>query len=626
MKIRIAILSLLVLLTAGCEFIFSTMVTGVEISEDSITLNTGDTYQIQAQILPPDAENQTLYWNSSNTAVATVSPSGQVAALSSGSTVITATTAEGVFTDRMTVFVEDSNTAGPAITGIQLTLTNNTLLLGQSITPSVTTEPVNGDPLLINWRSSDPNVATVSPTGLITATGSGTVTITAEAGTASSHVILNVKDLNLLFSSSALILNHDMEDLYREVNIQDYILPLDPEGSVSDVTTENTPHMISHNNPATYGDTSEGHSDMDIIKAAITKLSVLNLNSNIGTTLSFTAAELPFAISSKILINEEAVYISVTSDGIYSSGTTNYEIIIYLGKNTRNMNLLYSATSFFFQSIPDAPAYKFQLLHEYNGTEDNMLVNSSELQSENPLTYDNSHIKYRVLTEGSNVVMMDYEEGRSQNMRTATPAGIIDYSLSYSSAEGSSHWDVTILNSQKEALATNMGLLPPDSDHFLTNRANELFTDIPLNYSLEKLLPLKPEYAADYTFKKISHGSVYGGNWFLRKNTEADGSPRAPLPAYNNQGGSAYADSVLDPALDHVINVHRLSSSNTGYYSETTKETQWFAGSAYSDVQGAIAAYNQLYTKYWNAFLNTTVDFSTIDRTQAESDILTSLK
>ena len=48
---------------------------------------------------------------------------------------------------------------------------------------------------VVTWSSSDPNVATISPPGLVTAAGDGTVTITAAAGAASGSVNLSVTQL-----------------------------------------------------------------------------------------------------------------------------------------------------------------------------------------------------------------------------------------------------------------------------------------------------------------------------------------------------------------------------------------------------------------------------------------------
>ena len=69
-----------------------------------------DTLQLTANVQPADATNQAVTWSSNNTAVATVSTSGQVNALSAGTATITVTTADGNFTASVTVAVNPQPT------------------------------------------------------------------------------------------------------------------------------------------------------------------------------------------------------------------------------------------------------------------------------------------------------------------------------------------------------------------------------------------------------------------------------------------------------------------------------------------------------------------------------------
>ncbi|GBF76855.1 hypothetical protein PA598K_05363 [Paenibacillus sp. 598K] len=83
-------------------------VTGVSVSPTSATLytNTGSsTLQLTAQIAPTEATDKTVAWSSSNPAVATVDADGVVQALAVGTTVVTATTADGSYTATSTITV-----------------------------------------------------------------------------------------------------------------------------------------------------------------------------------------------------------------------------------------------------------------------------------------------------------------------------------------------------------------------------------------------------------------------------------------------------------------------------------------------------------------------------------------
>jgi len=70
-------------------------VTGVTLSETEKTADRGAQFQLAAAVIPSDADNPYVSWASGNPAVASVSASGLVTALSRGTAVITATAAEG---------------------------------------------------------------------------------------------------------------------------------------------------------------------------------------------------------------------------------------------------------------------------------------------------------------------------------------------------------------------------------------------------------------------------------------------------------------------------------------------------------------------------------------------------
>lgn len=76
------------------ENVISQPVTSVSFDFNTITLSVGSSKTIKANVLPEDAVNKELYWESSNNDVATVS-NGVVTAVGEGSATITATTTDG---------------------------------------------------------------------------------------------------------------------------------------------------------------------------------------------------------------------------------------------------------------------------------------------------------------------------------------------------------------------------------------------------------------------------------------------------------------------------------------------------------------------------------------------------
>ena len=87
-------------------------VTGIAFSQAEITVDRGGReakfHQLAASVAPSDADNPYVVWSSSNPGVAAVSASGLVTAVSKGTAVVTATTAEGGKTASCVVTVLDS--------------------------------------------------------------------------------------------------------------------------------------------------------------------------------------------------------------------------------------------------------------------------------------------------------------------------------------------------------------------------------------------------------------------------------------------------------------------------------------------------------------------------------------
>ncbi|MFC2098947.1 sugar-binding protein, partial [Bacteroidota bacterium] len=83
-------------------------VTGVEISQDTIIIQSGQTVILEADVLPENAENKTVTWNALDATVVNLAPSTGVAqGLYYGTTLVIATTQDGGFTDTCLVIVPD---------------------------------------------------------------------------------------------------------------------------------------------------------------------------------------------------------------------------------------------------------------------------------------------------------------------------------------------------------------------------------------------------------------------------------------------------------------------------------------------------------------------------------------
>ena len=81
-------------------------VTSVSLNKTSLIMYENDSETLIATVLPSNASNKAAFWSSSNTSVASVSSTGKVSALSTGSAIITVTTEDGNKTASCSVTVK----------------------------------------------------------------------------------------------------------------------------------------------------------------------------------------------------------------------------------------------------------------------------------------------------------------------------------------------------------------------------------------------------------------------------------------------------------------------------------------------------------------------------------------
>ena len=88
-------------------------VQSVSLDKTTLDLNIGENATLVATVLPENADDKTVTWTSSNTAVATVDATGKVTAIAAGEAVITVTTTDGGKTATCTVKVNDKEPNHP---------------------------------------------------------------------------------------------------------------------------------------------------------------------------------------------------------------------------------------------------------------------------------------------------------------------------------------------------------------------------------------------------------------------------------------------------------------------------------------------------------------------------------
>ena len=170
-------LALALLSMAACEPKASPVkeVTGVSLSQTSVSLEAGASVTLTATVSPSDATDKTVSWTSSNAGVASVS-GGVVTAVAEGTATITATAGGKSAKCEVTV-----RRKVVAVTGVSLNKTALTLSPGASFQLEATVSPSDATDKTVTWTSSDPSKVTVE-NGLVKAVSPGTASITAVAG------------------------------------------------------------------------------------------------------------------------------------------------------------------------------------------------------------------------------------------------------------------------------------------------------------------------------------------------------------------------------------------------------------------------------------------------------------
>ena len=188
--LSIFLLILGIILTSCTEDMAPIMVSSVTLDTTSMTLTEGDSQTITATISPSDAENKTILWISSNSAVASVEE-GVVTAIAPGTATITAETEDGAKTATCKVTVVAK--VYP-VTGVSLDKTSVSLTEGETITLTATINPENATNKNVSWKSDNTSIATVAD-GKVTAVKAGTttITVTTEDGKHSASCSIVVK-------------------------------------------------------------------------------------------------------------------------------------------------------------------------------------------------------------------------------------------------------------------------------------------------------------------------------------------------------------------------------------------------------------------------------------------------
>lgn len=157
----------------------------------SLVVNKGTTYPVTVTVLPENATNKNVTWNSSDENIAKVE-NGVVTGISEGTAIITVTTEDGGKTASIPITVA-SNEVVP-VESVSLNKQTLSLEVGDTTNLVVSFNPSNASNKNVKWTSSNEKVATISDTGIIKALSEGktTITVTSEDGNKTATCELTV--------------------------------------------------------------------------------------------------------------------------------------------------------------------------------------------------------------------------------------------------------------------------------------------------------------------------------------------------------------------------------------------------------------------------------------------------
>lgn len=173
-------------------------VSNVELNTDKLTLSPNEEKTLTVNILPPEATNKTVSWESDNTNVATVDDNGKITAKSVGTANITVTTDDG---DKKATCEVTLTAINIPVTGVSLNTNSISLAVNEEQILTANITPPEATNKSVSWKSDNTEVATVDSNGKIIAKSVGTANITVTTNNGNKTSVCRV---TVTLSSSAI--------------------------------------------------------------------------------------------------------------------------------------------------------------------------------------------------------------------------------------------------------------------------------------------------------------------------------------------------------------------------------------------------------------------------------------
>ncbi len=152
-------------------FNISGSVTGVKFDSKELEMYVGETERLTYTLSPKDLQTAGVTFTSFDTSIVSVDNSGKVTAKGAGTTQIMIMTTEGSYYDICKIVVKEDATS------VKMNYTEVFMNRGEYFDMEVTIAPATSTEISLTWESLNPDIATVSSTGRITARAVGTAIV-----------------------------------------------------------------------------------------------------------------------------------------------------------------------------------------------------------------------------------------------------------------------------------------------------------------------------------------------------------------------------------------------------------------------------------------------------------------
>jgi len=204
---------------ATCDIKVFVPVQNITITQTTNSIEIGAILQLNADVLPKEAGNISINWESNEPTIASVDATGKLIAISEGSAIITISSND---TDKTATFTITVNKKQIPLTSLEMNFQTYELAQNETIKLEYTLIPADATDAEIKWTSSDDAIATVDETGLVKSIALGDVTITAQSKeiktTCAIKVVVPVTKLGLFWIPNAVARN-------KSISLRTYTVP-----------------------------------------------------------------------------------------------------------------------------------------------------------------------------------------------------------------------------------------------------------------------------------------------------------------------------------------------------------------------------------------------------------------